>query len=189
MADPILFAKRSSFDEFLSDYDPQVTPFFQSPSTRKTVLFGALANRDPQARVAMANRLLDDGADASVVTTSGVNLLHVLFSKRTHDVPAEAALLQRLLDGGADINRVERRDGAPLAMLYSMGGKDEDLVPFYDVIFARDDLDLDKPASRASTVRELILHKGRYVRPRMQERVRAYDAAHGAAGRQEGEDD
>ena len=180
MANPILLAKRCSVEEFLAEYDPEATPFFRSPSTRQTVLFGALANRDPAVRVVIANRLLDDGADPSVVTITGVTLLHVLLTHREFDVPGDAALLQRLLDGGADVNRADRREGAPLAMLYRMPLGDEELVPFYEVMFARDDLDLDKPAAKGATVRETVLGNGGYIRPRMQDFVRAYDAAHRA---------
>jgi len=179
VANPILFAKKCSVEEFFAEYDPEVTPFFRSPSTRQTVLFGALANRDPAVRVVIANRLLDDGADPSVVTMTGVTLLHVLLTHREFDVAGDAALLQRLLDGGADVNRADRREGAPLAMVYRMPLGDEEMVPFYEVMFARDDLDLDKPAAKRVTVRETILGDGGYVRPRMQEYVRAYDAAHG----------
>ncbi|WP_219814649.1 hypothetical protein, partial [Rathayibacter rathayi] len=57
--------------------------------------------------MAIANRLLDDGADPSLVSTDGdrVNVLHVLWGRaRDRDPEAEAALIARLLDGGADIN-------------------------------------------------------------------------------------
>ncbi|NQX12103.1 hypothetical protein HQQ80_10745 [Microbacteriaceae bacterium VKM Ac-2855] len=80
----------------------------------------AMANEDPVARLAIANRLLDDGADPSLVSTDGdrVNVLHVLWGRdRDRDPEPEAALIARLLDGGADINLRSPRFGLPLTML------------------------------------------------------------------------
>ncbi|WP_420114026.1 hypothetical protein [Pseudactinotalea sp.] len=177
MADPILGAKRAaSLEAFLENYDPAVTPTFASPSTGQTALFGALANRDPQTRVAIANRLLDDGADASVVTSSGTTLLHVLLPQRAHDPAAEAGLVTRLLDGGADVNAADAKLGAPLAMLYNTSIVDEDAVPLYQAFLARADLDLDARATQALSVRELILEAAPRNRPILQQLVREREA-------------
>lgn len=183
MGDPILMAKRADLASFAAAYDPEVTPFFTSGSTGQTVLFGALANRDPQTRVAMANRLLDDSADASIVTTaSGTTLLHVLLGQRACDPIAEAPLLRRLLDGGADVNRIHPRDGAPLAMLLRRQGlSHDDRAPLYDVFFERPDLDLEKPASKVHTVREMIEKTAPRV-PVLQRLLHDYDALHGRTG-------
>lgn len=181
VADPILAAKRGDLETFLADYDPQTTPFFTSGSTGQTVLFGALANRDPATRVAMANRLLDDGADASVVTTSGVTLLHVLLTQRDQDLQAEAPLLARLVEAGADINKPDPKRGAPLAILAASRIPDAEAEPMYRPFFARPDLDLDAPASQVRTVRELILGLNPDYRPRLQQLVRDHDAGHGAS--------
>ncbi len=177
MADPILQAKRATLESFLADYDPESTPTFISPSTGQTVLFGALANRDPGVRVAIAERLLDDGADASVVTSSGTTLLHVLLTQRAHDPVAESRLLTRLLDGGADVNKPDAKYGAPLAMVYNMNISDEAAVPLYDALLSRPDLDLDAPASTTHTVRQLILDAAPRSRPILQQKVRDLDAA------------
>lgn len=181
MANPILAAKRADLESFLADYDPSTTPSFTSPSTNQTVLFGALQNRDPSTRVAMANRLLDDGADASVVTTTGVTLLHVLLTQREHDPQAEGPLIARLLEGGADPNKPDSKFGAPLAMLYNSGIPDDQAEPMYLPFFARDDLDLDAPESKLRSVREAILGPNPDYRPRLQALVRDYDTRHGAS--------
>jgi ankyrin repeat protein len=182
VADPILGAKRAaSLEAFLTDYDPEVTPRYSSPSTGQTALFGALANRDPQTRVAIANRLLDDGADASVVTTTGTTLLHVLLGQRAHDPAGEAALASRLLDGGADVNAADAKYGAPLAMLYNTSISDEEAVPLYEVFLARADLDLDARATSARTVREWIMDAAPRNRPILQQMVRDREASGGAA--------
>lgn len=84
---------------------------------------GALANRDPSDRIRIANLLMDEGADASVVAnTDHVNVLHVLVSglAEGHDFEAEAVLLERLLDGGADINLQSARFGYPIECLSTM---------------------------------------------------------------------
>ncbi len=157
MGNPVLQAKRATLESFLAEYDPAVTPFFVNSGSGQTVLFGALANRDPATRAAIANRLLDDGADASVVTTSGTTVLHVLLGQREHDPALEGPLLRRLLEGGADVNRIDPRDGAPLAMLYRLSSLGhEQKLPMYEAFFDRPDLDLDARASRAHTVREII---------------------------------
>lgn len=176
MSDPILLAKRGSWDAFLAEYDPASTPTFASPSTGETVLFGALANRDPAVRYAIANRLLDDGADPRAETTSGSNLLPVLLSQRAMGEPTEAAaVLARLLEGGADVNRPDDRKQAPLAVLYNnYNSPDASSIPLYDVLFARPDLDLDAPASKQITVREL-LDVNPDNKPELQQRARAYE--------------
>ena len=52
-------------------------------------------------------------------------------------------MLNRLLDGGADINKVIRKFGTPLETLAAqLKFSDDKLAPLYDVLFARDDLDL-----------------------------------------------
>lgn len=139
MADLQYLAKRGSVDEFLDAYgrvggDP--TP----------LLVPAMSQKDSGRRIAIASRLLDDGADASFVAGEDrINVLHVLFSRRRGqvDFAREAALLQRMLDGGADINLMSPRFGHPIQVLRNMDARDQELVPFYEVIFARDDIDLD----------------------------------------------
>ncbi|UFU02833.1 hypothetical protein LQF12_15315 [Ruania suaedae] len=180
MADPILSAKRATLESFLADYDPASTPAFASASTGQTVLFGALANKDPGARAAIANRLLDDGADPAVVSRTGVSLLHVLLGQRAHDPALEGPLLRRLLEGGAPINAVESRDGAALAMLLRLSSlSDEDRLPMYEAFFARPDLDLDARASQAHTIRELI-EQAAENRPIPHRLMREHEARQGA---------
>lgn len=53
---------------------------------------------DTSQRVALATRLLDDGADVR-----DGHPLHVLLGRNQHDFAAEAPLLERLLDAGADV--------------------------------------------------------------------------------------
>lgn len=141
------FAVRArSLEVFLSVYEPQQAVSWVS-STGSTLLHLALGNTDPAARVGIAHRLLDDGADAAAVTPSeDVNGLHILFGQTKHDVAAEAGVVRRLLDGGADVNHVSPRWGTPLQTLATtLQLRDEDLGPIYDILFDRPDLDLLRP--------------------------------------------
>lgn len=132
-------AQTASFSEFLDAYDPSQA---NAEVKGRSVLIGALTNTDAGARGAIANRLLDDDADAATVH-DGVNALHVLLGSARLAPEHEAPLLRRLLDGGADVNAVAEDHGTPLQLLMSQFAyTDETLAPFYDVLFARDDLDL-----------------------------------------------
>jgi hypothetical protein len=107
-----------------------------------TLLTLGLANDDPASRVAIASRLLDDGADVTIG-----HPLHVLVGQNTHDFVSEAILLERMLDAGADVNEVMPNDNAtPLeAAASKFKFSDRDLTPFYDVFLSRPDIDLLAP--------------------------------------------
>lgn len=155
MAHPrVYFSALKSEAEFLADYDPSLATWADQDGS--TLLMRALRNGDPASRVAIVTRLLDDGADASAATASHVNALHVLLSATAHDFSAEAPLLARLLDEGADINADSgSRWGTPLQTLSrTLKFSDEALAPFYDVLFARPDLDVTTPSSVGRSVTE-----------------------------------
>lgn len=148
------FSVTKSEAEFLADYEPAQATWAEKDGM--TLLMRALRNGDPVSRVAIATRLLDDGADASAATDSRVNALHVLLSATAHDFAAEAPLLARLLDNGADINADSGgRWGTPLQTLSrTFKFSDETLAPFYGVIFARPDLDVTTASSKGRSVTE-----------------------------------
>ncbi|MGW2090553.1 hypothetical protein [Streptomyces sp. NPDC001880] len=137
--DIVYAAQTDSLDEFLDAYDPSQA---NAEVKGRSILMGALTNVDPSARSAIATRLLDDGADAT--TASGdVNALHALLGSARLAPELEAPLLRRLLNDGADVNAVAKDYGTPLQLLMSQFVyTDEALAPFYDVLFARGDLDL-----------------------------------------------
>lgn len=129
-----------SYDEFMSVYNAS-----DASSIADDLLLRSLANNDATARIAIASQLLDDGADPAAEFTNGVTTLHVLLGQGVHEFEAEVPLLRRLLDGGADINKVIGKFGTPLETLAGQFRfSDETLAPVYDVLFARDDLDLLK---------------------------------------------
>lgn len=158
MTNPILLAEEADEQEFLAAYDPATTPTYRSESVGETVLFGALYNPDPDARVAITNRLLDDGADPSVVTHSGTTVLHILLTNPDLETEGDAQLLRRLLAGKAPINRIDKKRGAPLAILFdNYMLEDDEAEPLYEAFFERPDLDLDAPGNMGlRTVRESI---------------------------------
>lgn len=172
-------AKMGTLEQFLAEYDPSQANAVDGNG--RSVLLAALGNTDPAARVAIANRVLDDGADAAVVSPSGANALHVLLARAKPDNPGETVLLQRLLDGGADANAVMPKFGTPLQTLMDRFElSDEQLAPFYDVVFSRPDLDLLKVgAYRLSTLD--AARKARRLRAGLVERMEAYLRDHGAA--------
>ena len=150
----VYFSATKNEADFLADYEPSLATWAEKDGM--TLLMRALRNGDPASRVAIATRLLDDGADASAATDSQVNALHVLLSATSHDFIAEAPLLARLIDEGADINADSGSQwGAPLQTLgRTFKFPDEALGPFYDVLFARPDLDVTTANSKGRSVTE-----------------------------------
>lgn len=132
-------ATEGTREEFDAVYDPALSRHTFDQEREQTLLMLVLRHRDPALRVELANRLLDDGADVRV----GVPL-HVMAALREHDA-AEPALLSRMLDLGADVNLVVPGHGTPLERFgQSFSVPESELIPFYDVLFARDDLDLQQ---------------------------------------------
>ena len=144
MDHPFYRAKEVSYQDFEEWFEGFGAIDWQDRRWRRA-LAGALRNPSPEDRVAIASLLLDHGSDPSVVIDDdNINVLHVLFSGsfREHNFRAEAKVLKRLLDGGADINLRSPRFGLPLEALDSVAASDEHLKPFYDVVFARPDIDM-----------------------------------------------
>ena len=127
---------KGSLEDFLAQYDPAFVNYDGfADATLLTLAFG---NSDTHARVAIAHRLLDDGADVRRARP-----LHVLVGRTSHDFHAEAPVLQRMLDLGADVNEVYPGFGTPLeTAAQRFQFSDAQLSPFYDVFLARPDIDL-----------------------------------------------
>ena len=145
----------------------------------RDLLVWAIGNRDPTSRVEIINWMLDHGADAAQTTHDGnLNALHMLFSESKHDYSMEAKVLLRLLEGGADINLKAQKWGVPLLMLNNnLNIKDNDLGPFYDVIFSWPGIDWEAGAGKAFgkpvTLRQVVdLAEKR--RPEMCRRMHEY---------------
>ncbi|WP_457189533.1 hypothetical protein [Nocardioides sp. P5_E3] len=126
---------RGTYADFEKVYDPAWVNY---EFEHDTLLSLALTNADSPSRVAITNRLLDDGADVREAMP-----LHRFLDRGEHDFAAEAPLLKRLLDAGANVNAVDSKVGTPLETLAAkFKFSDVTLTPFYDVLLARPDLDL-----------------------------------------------
>ncbi|GIM62705.1 hypothetical protein Pve01_92910 [Planomonospora venezuelensis] len=140
--------RRGTIDELDGVYKRSWVRYDYGGTT--TLLNLALANPDPVQRVALANRLIDDG-----VGVDRWQPLHVLFGRNDHDFELEAPLVQRMLEEGADVNRVVRDKlrGTPLESLAGKGKfSDRVLAPFYDVLLAWPELDLLQTSSHDRSV-------------------------------------
>lgn len=142
-------------------------------------LFWAIGNKDLTSRVEIVNWMLDHGVDAVQITSPGnINALHVLFNQREHDYSMEAKVLLRLLEGGADINLKAQKWGVPLLILINnLNIKDNDLGPFYDVIFSWPGIDWEAGAGKAFgkpvTLRQVVDLAGNRL-PEMCRRMHEY---------------
>jgi hypothetical protein len=168
-----------SYEEFLEVYQPQDAATWRDIHGR-TLLHLALHNGTPAHRVRIVDRLLDDRVDASAVALSEkINALHVLWGENRHEFALEAPLLERLLDAGADPNGLSPVWGTPLQVLAAkLKFSDAQLAPFYDVVFARPDLDLLGPGRRGHSPLQSARLLGQR-RPDLVERMETYLTAHG----------
>ena len=137
--EPYSAIRSGSFEDFKTSLDEN--PDFDW----KHFFLRAFRNQDLTGRVEIVNWMLDHGADpAHVKRGDGINALHVLFTQREHDFVGEAKLLQRLLDGGADINLKAPKWNVPIYALWENSVvSDEELAPFYDVLFSYPGIDWD----------------------------------------------
>lgn len=117
----------------------------------ESILMIAVTNEDPVNRAAISNFLIDDGADVTWIDSGGrYSLPQVLVSGMYPKEPiavSDCELLARLMDEGADVNAVAKKGGTLVQDLVekTMNLRSEQhMVPVYDVVFARDDLDLVK---------------------------------------------
>jgi hypothetical protein len=176
---PWLLAEESTVDDFFAQYRQEMASWRRASAPN--ALWGAVANQDPHARAVIANRLLDDGADARTSEDSTVNLLHVLFGHREFDVSHDAALLQRLLDGGADINMKSPRAGVPLkVLLENRRLREPEVIPIYDVIFSQPGIDWDVLATKSGglapgALREVAARVGEGSKPEFARRMHEYE--------------
>ncbi|MBI9115116.1 hypothetical protein [Sanguibacter suaedae] len=173
-------ARRSTFEEFLEVYQPGSVESWSSDKG-ETLLHFALQNGQPESRVAIAMHLLDDGAyPTALILPERYTTLHLLFGHNSHDFEAEVPLLETLISGGADVNMVAGRGwGTPLQTLASrLKFSDEELEPFYNVLFAQPDLDLlrEGKAGRTTLESAKLLAPGR---DKLVERMEEYLHAHG----------
>lgn len=139
MASPLYVAGNGTYEEFCEVFDAEENDVTD-------MLFGALVNRDPEARAKISNDMLDRGADASH-EEYGQNALTLVLS---HDDlgAGDATLVQRLIDGGADVNFRNRSGDLPLRSAITVRAPDdEQRREVYEALFGVEELDLSLPSS------------------------------------------
>ena len=109
-------ARARTFNQFAHCYEPSWATW-RHERDGTTTLLGAIVNRSPEDRAAIANLLLDDGADPALGDSDGFTPLHSLLGSANLDPSVDIPLMRRLIDGGADLNRVARQVGSPLRAL------------------------------------------------------------------------
>jgi hypothetical protein len=145
MTNPLLIgkAKYGTFQEFLDLYKPGDA---KQLVNGRSLLLEALSNTKPEERYAIANFLLDQGADASFVDPDfGYGTEMLLIAAKRQDLPKTAALLGRLIASGANPNTVSRGGTRPIFGLLNLSGSEDDLEPVYDVFFSQPNIDVDSP--------------------------------------------
>jgi hypothetical protein len=174
-------ARGGTLEEFRQFYQPgDATRRF---SGGDSLLSNAMSNKDPVHRAAIANFLLDEGADPTWRRPKdGGGLLHVLFGwYRNNAQEVDLALLRRLLVGGADVNAVNKRWGTPLQTLLEQTlqwGEDNAVHGYLPIMLDRDDLDLFRIGNfKRSTYRTSWVLRER--RPVQWSLVQKYVADHG----------
>jgi ankyrin repeat protein len=137
MMDISLIAKLKKYDDFMACYKSGD----ESKKFRgKSLLFYSLSNTDTESRYLISSFLLNQGAAANETNGCRENLLHILLSRVTHDLPQTEDLCKRLIDGGADINQLDERGRVPLQYLINMKYTDEELEPLYKIWLAQSTL-------------------------------------------------
>ncbi|KXO96506.1 Uncharacterised protein (plasmid) [Tsukamurella tyrosinosolvens] len=131
-------ASMGTYDNFIAVYEgSEDEASIQNHTEPKdnTLLWKAAHNRNVDARLAICNRLIDDGIDVAYEDNK-TNVLHLYFSNRTFEPEKEAPLLRRLLEGGADLNLQPSKGYSPL-MTFMTNPRllpDEVKVPFFNVL-------------------------------------------------------
>lgn len=147
-------ARDSSYEEFVRKVDVARVVRLQhdldlDPENGWTnVLHGALRNDSIEARVRIAEALLDAGWKVGRID------LAILFEHHVHDAELELPLLARLLDGGSDPLAVVK-GGDRAIQLLGMGrggpfGSERD--PLRDLLFDRPGMDFTRRTTDGATI-------------------------------------
>lgn len=102
-----------------------------------TLIFHAVGNRDLESMYDICNFLLDKKIDVTCVDKDQDSILHLLLSKKEHDINKTTSLCKRLIDSGADINALNKNKAVALKMMLFMKHTDEELEPLYDLWFSQ----------------------------------------------------
>lgn len=157
-------AQYGTYAEFLAGYRSSMAATWASRG--RGLLQMALCNTDSVERTSIAHRLLDDGADAAMVTSDGWSTAQLLVGRVDIDrrPDLDVPVLTALFDAGCDVNHVHPVRGTAfvqLAARFMMS--DDELAPYYEAFLARPDLDLTSVRGRRSdlaTIRRWRRNRG-----------------------------
>ena len=159
------------FEDFVQAFLPDLEILSRKELT--DLLKNSMRNRDVSSRIALANLLIDSGADAAVIGSEGENVLHI-FASRLRDPELEVPLLERLLRSGADPNQQSPRYGMPLdEFMRNNRFTEDDLAPIYSVWFAHPDLDFFKEDRFGDSLWDRVC-RGGSAATHLVQRARAY---------------
>lgn len=165
-------AHEGNYADFMAVYSPADT---QLNLAGHSLLASALTNANIDARLAIANQLLNDSA----LVTGYDNPLIAYMTTNNHDFNREVPLLQRVIAGGVDLNKPVGRWETPLFALAAMFRfKETQLSPFYDVFFAQPNLDFGVICNVSKDSQYRAIEKISELRPNLLQRTNAYLARH-----------
>lgn len=127
-----LISKLKKYDEFIKNYtEGDEKKLYKG----KSLLFFSLSNNDIESRYLITSFLIDKGADVNVINENCENLLHILFSRISHNIQQTTELCKRLIDNGVDVNQFDNKERVPFQYLINSRYTDEELEPIYNVLF------------------------------------------------------
>lgn len=109
----------------------------------KSLIFYSLANNDVESRYAISSFLLDKGIAVNGLNEENENVLHVLLSRKNHNLKQTIELCKRLIDSGANINQIDKKEMVPLQYIINMKYTDEELETLYEIWFAKNHVVID----------------------------------------------
>ena len=135
-------ARTQTLAQFKEVYDKRLLN--ETPQDGSPVIFCAMANQTPQNRYDIVKFLIGEGAELKGTNEESETLFHILFSRPKHIMEQTVELTQILIDAGVDINQLDAKHEVAIQELISQPMfTDEDLAPWYDVIFQKCTLELN----------------------------------------------
>jgi len=156
---PLWFlALAGSYDEFVAGYSPDRV---NEVTRDRTLLMEAMGNPDAAARARIARRLIADGADVNYAHPRyGVGAVNLLVQAPDLGSQENLALFRELLAAGVDPNAEDGSTGRPLGYIAGARKRKKkpelDLSGYYEVLLARDDLELLDPGRHGRSVLDVV---------------------------------